>query len=50
MRRVKQRVVLLLIFAVPLSITQAQDSKDVYAYVKRGHSHDLIDVRMESNH
>ena len=119
MRRLKQRVVLLLIFAVPLSITQAQDNKastreragavvfglhcstchgvrlmkedaafdlvtyikgvdeerfvraaktargsmpsfgntltdqdikDVYAYVKRGHSPDLNDVRMESNH
>ena len=49
MRRVKQRVVLLLIVAAPLSITQAQDN-NIYACVKRGHSPDLNDVRMESNH
>ena len=49
MRRVKQQIVLLLIVAAPLSITQAQDN-NIYAYVKRGHSPDLNDVRMESNH
>lgn len=38
--------------AMPSFAGQLKDEQlaDVYAYVKRGHSPDLDDVRMESNH
>ncbi len=38
--------------SMPSFASQLKDSElaDVYAYVKRGHTPDLNDVRMESNH